>query len=398
MKNIIGRLKYVKLNDIFDVLKLIIFFPLSLIFKIYLKIKHREIWVICEAPLEACDNGYHLFKYIREYHKEIEVYYAIKKESNDYLKIKQYGNIIEFGSLKHWIYYLCATKNISTHKYGNPSKAVFYILQVFGILRNKRVFLQHGITQNNVDFIHYKNSKFRLFICGAKREFEFVKEKFGYPDEYVVYTGLPRFDALISKEDSKQILLMPTWRNWLGKETNILGNDEEFLNSEYYKYYSKILNDSKLLSYLEQKKVTLYFYPHRNMSKYIKEFKSPSKFVKIVTQKDIDIQELMISSSLMITDYSSVAFDFVYMEKPIIYYQFDYERFRKDHLKEGYFSYQKDGFGEVIKDHNKLVDKIISYIENDYKIEKSYKNRINSFFEIHDHDNCKRVFEEIKKI
>ena len=98
----------------------------------------------------------------------------------------------------------------------------------------------------------------------------------------------------------------------------------------------------------------------------------------------------------MITDYSSVAMDFVYMRKPVIYYQFDKKEFREKQLQEGYFSYEDDGFGEVVSSLDTLVADIIKIAGNDFKIESKYKKRDDSFFELNDKNNCKRVYDFIR--
>ena len=386
-------LKFIKLKDILAILIFILMIVPSIIYKMYLKISNKKIWIICEDPNEARDNGYHLFKYIRINHKNDYVYYAINKKSEDYKKIEKYGNIVSFGSLKHWLYYLCADLNISTHKYGNPNPPLFYVLQVSGLLKNKRIFLQHGITMNNVSFVNYKNSKFRLFICAAKREYEFVKENFGYPEDYVKLLGFSRFDNLYNnKVNQKQIVIMPTWRSYISK------NNLNFLETDYYKKYYSLINNKKLINYIEKNKIKIYFYLHRNMQKYEKYFNSISKSIIIVRNNEIDIQKLLKDSALLITDYSSVSLDFAYMNKPLIYYQFDQEEFIKNHLDSGYFSYSKDGFGPVIIEEGNLVKKICNYIDNDYEIEKKYQKRCDDFFELRDQNNSERIYEELKRI
>lgn len=386
-------IKFIKLEDILAIFIFLLVLIPSLIYKIYLKINNKNLFLICEDKNEARDNGYHLFKYIRTNHPEDNVYYAINKKSKDYLKIKDLGNVISFGSFKHWIYYLVADLNISTHKYGNPNPPLFYVLQVSGILKNKRVFLQHGITMNNVSFINFKNSKFRLFICGAKREYEFVKENFGYPEGYVKLLGFSRFDNLYNnKVNYKQIVIMPTWRSYISK-TNC-----NFLETEYYKKYFSLLNNKQLIDHIEKRNITIYFYLHRNMQKYEQFFTSKSKNIKIIKHNAIDIQTLLKESALLITDYSSVSIDFAYMNKPLIYYQFDKDDFQKNHLSSGYFSYSKDGFGEVIINENDLVKKICNYIDTNFKNEKIYLDRCNAFFELRDQNNSKRIYEEIKNI
>ncbi|MCI9084587.1 MAG: teichoic acid biosynthesis protein B [Bacilli bacterium] len=398
LKKFKNSLKYIKLTDILSIFTFIIILIPSLIYKIYLKILNKKLYLICEDKNEACDNGYHLFKYIRTKYPLDNVYYAINTKSNDYQKIKKYGNIINFNSLKHWIYYLCATKNISTHKYGNPCPPLFYVLHVYLNLFNNRVFLQHGITMNDSKWLYYKNTKFSTIICAAKLEYEYIKEKFGYPKQNVKYLGFPRFDNLDkSRTNNKQIVIMPTWRNWLGRETNNLNTKTNFLNTDYYKKFNSLLNNKTLISFLEKEKITLYFFPHRNMQKFINLFDSPSNNIKIVTSKEFDIQDLIIESALMITDYSSVSLDFAYMKKPVLYYQFDNKEFRKKQLQEGYFSYENNGFGKIYEDEHELISEIIKIYNNNYKLENNYLKRINNFFELNDKKNSERVYNMIKE-
>lgn len=394
IKKVLDSLKYIKIKDICAIFVFIIVIPLAFFYKLYLLIKKRKIWIICEAPNEACDNGYHLFKFIRTKHTEREVYYAINKKSNDYEKINKYSNIIQYGSIKHWIYYLVADLNISTHKYGNPSAPLFYFLQVYGILKNKRVFLQHGITYHDSEWLYYKNTKFKLFICGAKKEYEYVKNKFGYPEENVQYLGFSRFDNLHKISiNKKQIVIMPTWRNWLGREKNILEKAEVFEKTEYFQRYYSLINNVRFLKFIENNDIIVYFFPHRNMQRFLKKFKTCSSNIKIVNNNDIDIQDLLRDSALMITDYSSVYMDFAYMKKPILYYQFDDEKYHKTQLKEGYFSCKNDGFGKVVETENKLIDEVIKSYNVNFVMEDVYKKRANDFFELNDQENSKRIYE-----
>ena len=82
------------------------------------------------------------------------------------------------------------------------------------------------------------------------------------------------------------------------------------------------------------------------------------------------------------------------MEKPIIYFQFDYEEYRKKQYQDGYFDYKKDGFGPIVKNANELV-KILKKI-NENGQEKKYINRMNNFFELKDQNNCERIYKYLK--
>ena len=181
---------------------------------------------------------------------------------------------------------------------------------------------------------------------------------------------------------------MPTWRSWIvnDKEMSI----ERFLSTQFYLKYQSVLNNNKLLDYIEQKGYKVVFYLHRAMQEYVDAFFSRSENVEIVKRFDKDIQMLLKEGALLITDYSSVSMDFAYMKKPIVYFQFDEARFRKEHGSEGYFSYRKNGFGPVIVDEKEICDSIIRICESECVMQKEYSENADNFYSIHDNCNCEK--------
>ncbi len=399
MNKIMKNLKFIKLRDIFAIFK----FMFAIIPSFILKIIKKNIWLICEDKNEARDNGYVFFKYMCERNeRNIDVVYAINTRSPDYQKVKKIGKCIEYGRFVHWIYYLAAKYNISSQKGGKPNAPVCYLLEVYGILKNKRIFLQHGITISDAKWLYYENTKMRLFVCGAKKEYEYVKKKFGYPDDNVKCLGFCRFDNLYNiKVDKKKILVMPSWREWLNRKTEAYYEfkyDGKFENSEYYKKWNSFLNNKKLKEFLEFNGLELVFYPHRNVQSNLRLFSSDSDNIKIASWKEYDIQELLMSSAIMITDYSSVAIDFLYMKKPVIYYTFDIEKFRKGQYAKGYFDYEENEMTYSSRIESEVIKKISEAYDNDFEISEKMKNQIYDFFGIFDNKNCERTYEAIRDI
>lgn len=387
------NLKYIKLKDILSFFIFILVVIPAAIFKLINKIRKKKLLLVTENGKTARDNGYHFYKYVRKYHPNDYCFYVIDKKNNEYNKVKEYGNIIQYKSIKHWIYYLAADYNISNQKDGNPDAPLFYVLHVMLGLYNNRIFLQHGITINNPTWLHYNETKFKKIICGAKEEYEFIKKAFGYPEENVVYTGFARFDNLHNLNINKnQILIMPTWRSWLGRETNSLGEKYEFKQTEYFKNWNGLLNDKEFVKFIEENDLKVLFYPHMNMQKFLDNFNVKSNNIEIVSM-NTDIQKVLKESAIMITDYSSVFMDFAYMCKPILFFQFDYEEFRDKQYSEGYYDY-KNGFGPSCNNKNKLVKEF----EKIYKegLNNQYIDKMNSFFEIKDQKNCQRIYEYLK--
>ena len=109
-------------------------------------------------------------------------------------------------------------------------------------------------------------------------------------------------------------------------------------------------------------------------------------------------RDVFAQSAVMITDYSSVAFDFAYLERPIIYYQFDKESFFENHsYKKGYFEYETMGFGDVVNDEIELNECLGKILHNGCVLEDRYLGRIHSFFYLIDGDNCKRLLDRVQK-
>lgn len=394
----LSRLKFVKLSDIIAIFKMLAAIPISLIFKL----KHNNIWLVCERKNEARDNGYWFFKYICEYHPEIESIYAIDKNSQDYLKIKDLGKIIQFGSFEHWIYYFSANRNISSQKEGKPNAAICFFLEVYINSIKNRAYIRHGICKDDQRWVYYDVTKMNLFACSSKREFDFVTKKFGYPKGYVQLLGLCRFDNLLSKHEIKrQILVMPTMREWIktiSKDTEIYEGSRNVEESEFFKTWNSFLNNIVIHEYLEKNNIELVFYPHSSLQKYLSLFSTTCSRIIIASFKEYDVQQLLMESIMLVTDYSSVYFDFAYMKKPIIYYQFDYEKYRKGQYQEGYFSYEEDGFGPIVLNEKQLILEIEMNIEEGISMPDKYCKRVDSFFAFHDTNNCMRTFNAIKNM
>lgn len=72
----------------------------------------KRIWLIGEKRHEARDNGYWLYKYLRESHPEINAYYVITKSSSDLQKVKNLGDerIVWSDSLRHMVFYWAADR------------------------------------------------------------------------------------------------------------------------------------------------------------------------------------------------------------------------------------------------------------------------------------------------
>lgn len=382
------------MNKIKFVFKSIVDLVILSYYKLYFRIKRskmQDTWLISERGIDARDNGYWFYKYMKENHKEQSVKYVITKNSIDYKKIAL-EDVVEYRSKEHYFYFLYAKKLISAEIMGfSPNEQLYYRLNKLGFtkLRGKTVFLQHGITKDFSEYMLADRTKLDLFICGAIPEYEYMINKYGYNSDTAKLTGFARFDKLVD-ENENYILIMPTWRKWLKYNTSLVETD-------FYENYMKILNDKDIVKKLKENNMKIIFYPHIIMQKFLREFTASTKNIILASFEEYDVQDLLKKSKLLITDYSSVAFDFAYMNKPTIYYQFDVSKYRDEQYSNGYFDYEKDGFGPVCFEFETLKRNLLEYLNNKEYF-NNYKENVYKFFENMDQNNCKRIYDEIKKL
>ncbi len=366
--------------------------------------KTKEIWLISDRTMVANDNGMHLFNYINSLNSnEQKVYFVLNKNSTDFNSMKKHGLVVAHNSLKYKILFLLADKIIS-------SQADIWVYNAFGkrsrfyrdLYNYKFVFLQHGITKDDIsDWLNIYNKDIDLFITAAKAEYDsIINGNYGYDESIVKLTGFARYDNLY--DEAKNIIaVMPTWRQELsGKIDRAAGIREynpDFNKSEYFTFYNNLINDERLLSAMRKYHFKGIFVVHPSHIANSKDFQGNDIFTTI--EDFADYQKIFREAKLLISDYSSVPFDFAFMHKPVIYTQFDKANFFKTHLyNEGYFDYNENGFGPVEITYEQTVETIIKYLENGCKLEAKYEKRINDFYQFHDRFNCRRIYDEIKKL
>lgn len=396
----IEKIKKMKLRDYFHLLVLVLCYLPSLIIKLI----KPDIWIISENGDDAKDNGYAFFKFMMRKKGDTDCYYVISRNVSDYEKVRNYSKrIIEPNSLKHIIYTM-ACKNFVSSQLASafPYPNIFFNLYMAKIFRFNYIFLQHGITKEKVKCFYKKDSSIDLFCCAANPEYDFVNKYFGYNSYEVAKTGFCRYDDLLKDKTNKDyILFMPTWRKNLEVKNNHITKKQEeiFLNSDYYKNIQGLISNKRLIKELEDNHKTMYFCLHDNASIYKNYFKVNTKNIIIVDKTySKTINELIRECAYLITDTSSVAFDFAYQNKSILYYHFDYDDIIKNHWEKGYFDYEKDGFGKIVSNTSDCVDEIIKAIKNDFKNSQKYIDRTNDFFCYKDDNNSLRTYEAIKKL
>ena len=366
--------------------------------------KIRPTYIVSDRRISAGDNGEAFYKFLKK-KPFINKYFAIEKNSFDYKRLKKKGfKILQPGSVKFKKKYLMADAIISSHFEDDQLMPIQSKFIPDIIAKKMHIFLQHGITKDDLSSVYSrKQQKFDIFVTCAKPEYDSITENENYfCDERVTkLTGFPRFDNLYNERE-KIVLVIPTWRRSLvdhmNHETGEWVFKSGFENTYYYNFYKALFNDERLQNAIKENGYKLVYFPHSNMTA-ANEYFEGLENVEILKGKDRKYTELFAKSAIMVTDYSSTAFDFAYLRKPVVYCQGDRVEFFGSHTyKEGYFDYERDGFGDVVKSVDEAVSSIIKLIESDCCIGQKYLERINAFFPYRDRNNSLRLFREIRRL
>jgi CDP-glycerol glycerophosphotransferase (TagB/SpsB family) len=352
-----------------------------------------NIWLILERGHDAQDNAWHFFKYLKDYHPEINSKYAIVKSSPDYkTNLSKYQeDVIEYGSLLYFVILYNSSYLISTHL-----QTYVYFNGLFSWLSHsafdikaKKVFLQHGITHNFHPTYEYPKLNVQLFISGANNEYLLLTSLFKYPQSVVKYTGFARFDNLFNFEKKRVLLIMPTWR---AKYTKF--SKADFEQTDFYLSYKEILTDVELLTVLNQCRYDLLFYNHIEFQKFNSSFETLcSDRVRLVRFGEIKVQDLLKEASLLVTDYSSVYYDFFYMKKPILFFKLNKDDFESSQYGRDYDT--PDEFGYVAYNPRMTIKTIIELLHNDCLFEERFLEHHKQVFPVYDNHNCERTFDAI---
>lgn len=358
----------------------------------------KDIWLIGERRgMSAEDTGVAFFKHLRKAHPDVQAYFVTKSAFASSQEAKELGNVLRYGSSESYEILL----NASVLAYSDNGQDLFPKWgRVAKLLPKDTVgcFLQHGVIGLHAMGGLYSKStttkrkeRLDLFVTSSPVEKERVVKHLGYNDEEVIVTGLSRFDALSqSPSQCREILYMPSWREWLNSVS-----PDKFFRSEYFASIQGVLGDHRLHRMLEQHDYTLTFAGHFAMKKWNSKFRVLSDRVRLLSSANGPLQDTIQRTQLLITDYSSVAFDFAYQKRPILFYQFDAEKFYRSRGMM-LIDPKTELLGPSIRTQSELLSQVREFLESDKSMAGLYRERAESFFPHFDNNNSERIYQAIK--
>lgn len=269
--------------------------------------------------------------------------------------------------------------------HGTPLKKLGFDIEIEGpeVLARENFYLESRNWDYLISANEYSSKIFR-------RAFKYKKDilEFGYPANDIFYQeefkkktkGLRK--KLGIPKNKKVILYAPTWR------------DNKSVNSWEHSFSLKFDID-KFYKHLKDEYV-LILRMHHLIAESIEIDKKHERFVYDLSKYD-DIQELYMLSDILVTDYSSVFFDFANSKKPILFFAYDFEEY-KYNVRGFYLDMEKDLPGPIINNENELLDSIknIDLVIASYKTK--YEDFYNSFCKLEKGNASKEVINKVFKM
>lgn len=374
--------------------------------------RYRDAWVVMDRIHDADDNGERLFEHLRANRPDVNAWFVLERGTADWQRLVAAGErrLVAHGSLAWKLLMANCSWLLSSH----ADRPIVSPHGLGGLRPGgpwKFGFLQHGVIKDDLSrWLNPKNID--LFVVSTEAELVSVAgdgTTYRYTTKEARLTGLPRFDRLLAKgravppEERDLVIVSPTWRNWLalplGVGTQRRDVDAAFWDSLYLRSWLGLLRSTAIRDALARRGWRLGFMPHPNLQSALAGLELPEHVTRLAFA-GVDVQALYARCALLVTDYSSVAFNAAYLDRPVVYFQFD----REDMLggahvgRQGYFDYERDGFGPVVEVLDDAEREVVAAIDRGPRPSPEHQARIDATFPVRDGGACARVAAAIEEL
>ncbi len=348
-------------------------------------------------------NPKHIYEYLMANGYDL-IWDCIWFYENERYNIPGMSRQVRYGRLRY-IYYM-ATAKVWVFDSRQPEflvrrKGTYYIQTWHGTpLKRLALDMEDVFMAGETDIDSYKEhfaknvhtwdfliSQNPFSTATFRRAFDFHKEmlEIGYPRNDILFRENTEEDTQRYRRklglplDKKIILYAPTWR------------DDEFSEDDRYEFRPQI-SFEKLQKELGDEYVMIVKYHYLIMDAV--DWSPYEGFIYHFDQSR-DIAELFLVSDILVTDYSSVMFDFSIMRRPMFFFAYDFYKY-KNELRGFYFSYSKEMPGPISTTTEELIADIHNYDSQEY--EERYQKFVEKYNTIDDGKASSRVLDLLKKL
>ncbi|GHH97458.1 CDP-glycerol glycerophosphotransferase family protein [Neobacillus kokaensis] len=355
-----------------------------------LPLKNKTTFVISFG-----DNSQYIFEEMKRQNIQTEVVFLCKGTSlnkfNDYHGVKTIP--FETLHLLDWfksVYHLATSRNILIDNYFGflasiQFKAGVECIQLWHASGAMKKFgledesIKNRSNRANQRFLQVY-SRFNKVIVGSEVMADVFKKSFNLKEKNILRTGIPRTDFFYNQEIKHKVL-----EKFAQKHPELIGK-KVILYAPTYR--DDEINDFSLKLDVEKMQralgneyiVILRLHPAIRNS--IDIGRGPAGFLFDFSSDEYEINELLIVSDILITDYSSIPFEYSLLQRPMIFFTYDLEEYK---VKRGVLKGFEDNLpGPIVKDTDSIIelikqnsfdlDKVAYYAELWNKYSKGYSS------------------------
>ncbi len=345
------------------------------------------------------DNAAVYHKYLINNHKEQVTAYWMYDPKTSYAIEEKIENAVPLGSFKNYLLFFQADYTFHGHSLLYdivPAADKFLFLNRKTIITH----VSHGIEGFKKILIQKEDvpllKRTDYFNCASQYEYELKLNKWKIPEQKLIITGFPRFDRYPPNQPSKEvknILMMMTWREWLFDLTK-----EEFIDSPYFKSTVGLLKHEGIQQLLADHNLHMNIALHPFMKKFERYFTGLTDNehgIKFLDFNHETIEYSIDHNDMLLTDITSVSWDFLYLNKPIVFFMFDKQEYLEKRgtyldLDTDLYGYKADSIDHVYEYLKKIVEEKITYNE--------WYPKARDYIDYFDQDNCKRLTQRIMNL
>lgn len=344
------------------------------------------IWLFGENRGRTADNNsFYFWKYAVKIQDNIKKYFVMEasaenKRIYDGLSDEEKENIIWKNSKRHFFVFFHADMFFITLGRRDISPDRLAIARIDLFPHRPVIRLGHGnLAIKKVGYTGkaYGNNMFRCVYYNPTIKDTLIEENDFAPYQLYYSEYLPRYQELCSRELNKKahtktrVLWFITWREYFGRNAQT----EDFL-----KTVNQLLANEDMRSILERQDIEFTVCVHQFFgSEYGEEIKKLSQKygIRFLLATEIDLLDEIVENDVLITDYSSLGFDFTALNKPVIMFQPDLEEYLKQ--RELYCSKE-----ELCNYNVEKVEDLIELIKNqDFKTNSFFLKRSKVITDLH---------------
>ncbi len=369
------------------------------------KKRYQDSWLLVDKDTMADDNAEHFCRWLLREHPEQKVFFALDRRSPDWPRLFAEGfPLIDLKGIRYFFAFVHCSWLISSNVTGYVVKPGWRKTYA-SLITHRFCTLEHGVGK---DYMPRNEIPLDMQTAAALPEYEGLTRDENYAHvvcaKEVRLTGFARHDELLRRARSitvpSKVLLAPTWREYLAGKKAVGGSSRAysptFRESGFFRAWQSLLSAEGFLQAAFGRGYTVHFFCHPYMKAQLADFSLGD--VAAVSAEDGSLQDILADTALLITDYSSLAFEQAIVGRAVLYFQFDRELFSggAHSYAKGYFDYDRHGFGEVAETLPELVSLAQAYFENGCLVPERYRRRADSFFAFRDTDNCLRIYEALE--